>query len=74
MTDTEIKSAIDQLMQSERGRRALQSLDVWIGMHGQGLDQQNREAVLTLLVGAWGPRCGTVRTTIADSLSRAARI
>lgn len=68
MSANEIKAAIDQLMRSERGELAVVGLAHWIEDHGIGLDEQNQNAVITLLQAVWGPQRGTARGMVLDAV------
>ena len=53
MTHHEIKSAMDQLRRSERGRRSLSSFMQWLDDNAIGLDAMNQQAMRTLLDAAF---------------------
>lgn len=68
--DNELREAALTLADSDRGRDALAALLEWINDHGLGLDADNQEAVIDLLViGVWGPTPGTTRDMIQEVLS-----
>lgn len=66
---SEIDRAIDQLYRSELGRATMKSVLDWLEASGMSLDAMNQSAVLTLLLGAWGSKAGTV----LDALRNATR-
>lgn len=64
----DLQSAAARLLQSGRGRKALELLQEFLLNAGIGLDERNQDAVLTLLDGAWGGYVGTTRDAIAEAL------
>lgn len=70
-TQQDLTEAAEQLARSERGRDALRRLRDWME-EGEvlGLDQNNQDAVLTLLCGAWDGLPGSAREAIHDALRR----
>lgn len=63
-----IRNAIETLGRSQRGRAALTTLRRWFAAEGLGLDANNQDAVLTLLLGAWSRFPGTVRDEIEATI------
>lgn len=59
LTEAYLQQAIDQLKRSAEGRNALAHLVAWMDEGGVTLDVDNQEAVVTLLLGAWGEFSGT---------------
>lgn len=68
-TQQDLTEAAQQLARSHRGRDALRRLREWME-EGEvlGLDQDNQDAVLTLLCGAWDGLPGSAREVIRDAL------
>ena len=62
----EIRTAVARLQKSDAGFHALSCLNDLLD--GQTLDAANQNAVLTLLVNAWGPLAGTTRDEIANAV------
>ncbi len=71
---TEVESVQDLfeaarcLNKSSRGRNAMKRLLAWLDDDGLALDIVNKEAVLTLLTGAFGEYPGTARDAMRDAL------
>jgi hypothetical protein len=59
MSPAEIEQAIDQLNQTERGRKVIEHLYAMLNDGGISLDSRNQQAVVTILCGAWGKYSGT---------------
>jgi hypothetical protein len=59
MNETMLQDAAKQLADSRQGRAAMEGLRRWLTDVGLTLDGRNKEAVLTLLQGAWGGYAGT---------------
>jgi len=53
LTEADVDSAVRQLSRSERGRVALRGVLAMLDQGGLGLDQTNKQAVLTLLCSAF---------------------
>lgn len=60
--------AATHLSKTTRGRNALRALLAWLDDDGLGLDFTNKEAVLTLLAGAFGSYPGTARDAMREAL------
>ncbi len=60
--------AANHLALSDKGRNAMRHVLVWLDEDGLSLDFTNKEAVLTLLNGAWGKYAGTARDAMRDAL------
>lgn len=69
--EVDIRNATETLSRSQRGRAALTTLRTWFATEGLGLDAHNQDAVLTLLLGAWGRYPGTVREEIEATIGGA---
>lgn len=67
--DEELRTAAMCLASSPHGRDALAALLEWINAHGLGLDAENQDAVIDLLMtGVWGPLPGSTRDIIEEAL------
>jgi hypothetical protein len=68
MSIDEMREAAQQLSRSRVGTNALRVLLKWMDEDGLNLDAFNREAVATLLSGAWGPFAGSARDVMREAL------
>ena len=68
MNQLQVSAAVDRLAHSDRGRKTLRALLVWLDSSGLGLDDQNQQAVLTIITAAWGPLPMTVRDELRHAL------
>ena len=66
------EEAIDQLLQSSRGRDAARGLLKWLTKDGMGLDGANQQAVLALIEEAWRRPMST-RDLMRDALRKGPR-
>lgn len=60
--------AASHLSKTDKGVDALRRVLDWLEASGLSLDQQNQEAILDLLDGAWGSYAGTVRDAMHEAL------
>lgn len=73
LTKTDLHNAVEQLKRSRRGQTAMRKLLEWLDDTGLGLDEQNQEAILILLEGAWGPFPSTARDLMRDATRKPRR-
>jgi predicted component of type VI protein secretion system len=73
MTHDSLLKAARQLARTDRGRNAMRRLLEWLDDDGLALDAPNKEAILTLLAGAWGSYAMTARDEMRDALDDARR-
>lgn len=59
------------LAKTEKGRSAITHILAWLDSDGLSLDQVNKEAALTLLMGAFDRYPGTARDVMRDALAQA---
>ena len=58
----------NHLAKSAKGRSALIHILAWLDDTGLALDEVNKEAAMTLLMGAFGRYPGTARDAMRDAL------
>lgn len=68
VTGASIEAAVAQLNKTDRGRSAMRHMLGWLDDDGLGLDEKNKSAALTLLLGAWGTFPGSARDAMRDAL------
>lgn len=66
-----IQAAAEFLASHSRGRRTLKALHANLLDHLRGLDQEGRDAYLTLLNAAWGEYAGSAPLIIGEVLEDA---
>lgn len=74
ITEEDLVNAARQLAREKVGRQSMRRLLAWLNDGGLNLDGQNRQAVMTLLCGAWGSFPGTARDVMEAALSRSQTI
>jgi len=55
---SEFEKAIKQLMRSDRGLETLGDVADWMFESGSYLDSANQDAIMRLIIGCWGGKCG----------------
>jgi|GEM_PF-4351388 len=73
LTKTDLHNAVEQLKRSRRGQTAMRKLLEWLDDTGLGLDEQNQDAVLILMEGAWGPFPSTARDLMREATRKTPR-
>ena len=68
ITLDDLTDAAQHLATSKKGRDALRRVRDWLRASGLSLDMQNKEAVFTLLDGAWGAYAGSALDAIDEAL------
>lgn len=68
ITREDLHRAARQLGQSDRGREAMRGLLDWLNERWMSLDERNQQAVLILLLGAFGSYTGSAREAMAAAL------
>lgn len=66
----DLTDCANHLAKSQKGRNAMKRLLAWLDDDGLSLDMVNKEAVLTLLNGAFGEYPGTARDVMRDALGQ----
>lgn len=66
ITPKDLENAAEQLSHSSHGRQAMTDLLTFLDNSGLSLDGENRQHIITLLVGAWGSYAGTARDVMRD--------
>ncbi len=64
----DLVDAANRMARSTKGRNALNRLLDWLDDDGLSLDGENKAAVMTLLLGAFGSYPGTARDAMRDAV------
>lgn len=70
MTATDMRNAARFLGESKKGKDAIKHLLPWLDDTGLLLDYYSQEAVLTLLMGAWGQFSMTARDEMREAMEK----
>lgn len=74
LTREDLVHAARQLALTKTGRQSMRKVLAWLNDGGLDLDAINKQAIRTLLEGAWGPLPGTAREVMEATLSRSQTI
>jgi hypothetical protein len=64
----ELETAVEALVQSDKGKQTAIDLLAMLERGAISLDEQNQDAVQTILAGAWGGFSGTALDVLRDHI------